>query len=513
MKKRAYLIFIILFTLIVTSVPGYAVDKDKAVQPDLEKVKAKLDKLLSHYMKTLEVTGMAIGVLKDDEVIYSKALGVKRMGSEDKVTTRSLFHMASISKPFVAAAVMQLVEKGKIKLEGKLTEYLPYFKLADPRYKDITIGQMLRHRSAMPGVKGFGWSKPLYGDDAVEKLIRSMAAQEMSGNPGERMRYSNAAFDILAGVIAQVSGMTFEQYVKENIFIPLGMKDSTFLKKDVPEELGVTGHEVTDLLTMEIAVNKFYPYNRARAGSSTLHSNVPDMMRWARANLNGGILDGKRFLKEDTLRMMWAPSGKVPPGNRMGLSWSLGNYKGVKTISHTGGDVGFRAYFVMFPEKNIAIVAMGNSGTMRRHDTAFMAFDLLMGNEPEKTKQDITVPLGRMLKKKGAEEMTALFHRLKKEQPDKYLAQEWILNKVGYQLIKSKRVAEGIEILKINVAEYPDSWDCRDLLAEGYLAAGDREKALIHYKKALEQNPKKEGFEKRAAQNQEKVIKELESKK
>ena len=263
-------------------------------------------------------------------------------------------------------------------------DYLPYFKMDDERYKVITIGQMLRHISGIPDVMDYEWDKPQYDNGAAERYIRSLTKEKLIAAPGEKLNYSNMAFDILADVIARASGMTFEAYMKENIFQPLEMKDSTFYKPDVPKELATTPHVVSDRVNNTVSVSKIYPYNRAHAPSSTLHSNVMDMMNWAIANLNKGAFKNKRILQPGTHELMWKPRSETKwkaysSYKHVGLSWFISKYKGHQTINHGGGDVGYRTFFLLLPKKSTAIVTMGNSATFRSHEAAFALLDVLLG--------------------------------------------------------------------------------------------------------------------------------------
>jgi CubicO group peptidase (beta-lactamase class C family) len=113
--------------------------------------------------------------------------------------------MPSISKPFVATAIMQLVEKGKIDLDAPVVTYLPYFKLDSEQYKVITIQHMLSHVSGMPDVMDYEWDKPQYDAGALERYVRSLAEEKTRRKPGENFAYSNMAFECLGNVIAKVS--------------------------------------------------------------------------------------------------------------------------------------------------------------------------------------------------------------------------------------------------------------------------------------------------------------------
>ena len=126
-------------------------------KPDFDK---KLDNYLEQVMEKFEIPGLSVVVTKNDQVIYLRALGVRDLQTKDPLKTNDIFHFASVSKPFVATAIMQLVETGKVNLDEKVTTYLPYFKLKDDRYKEITIRQMLNHTSGMPDVTDYQWDKP-----------------------------------------------------------------------------------------------------------------------------------------------------------------------------------------------------------------------------------------------------------------------------------------------------------------------------------------------------------------
>jgi CubicO group peptidase (beta-lactamase class C family) len=508
MKKSAG--FIILLTILITTNTAFA----RTGTPN--KLHEKLDQVIRQYQKVQQVPGIAVGVLKGSDIIYAKGFGVKSLDTKEPVTARSLFHMASVSKPFVATAIMQLVEKGKVKPEGKLVDYLPYFKMDDERYKSITIEQMLGHISGIPDVEDYGWDKPQYDDGAAEQYIRSLTKEKLVAAPGETFRYSNMAFDILADVIARASGMTFETYMKENIFKPLEMKDSTFYKPDVPGELATTPHVISDPLNFTVSVSKIYPYNRAHAPSSTLHSNVLDMMNWAIANLNKGAFKDKRILQPETHELMWKPRAettwKIDVLKNVGLSWFIGNYKGHPIINHGGGDEGYRAFLLLIPGQSTAIVTLGNCDTFHSRQLAFALLDVMLGEEPEPPMLSISGPVGKMLLKKGAKAAVKLYYQLKKNKTDNYYFRESELNRLGIALWSQNRLDDAIEILKLNAAEYPKSWNVYDSLGEAYMKKGDNPRAIKNYEKVLELNPRSDDFEKKEYARQAEVLKELKEK-
>jgi CubicO group peptidase (beta-lactamase class C family) len=331
---------------------------------------------LKKTMKANEIPGFCIAVVKNSERLYAETFGVKNLNSKERLSIRSLFHMASLTKPFVATAIMQLVEKDKIDLEKPIIEYLPYFKLKSSLYKTITIRQMLSHTSGMPDVEDYEWDKPVYDNDALEKYVRSLADEELVAVPGESYNYSNMAYEVLGDLIAKTSGKFFEEYIQKHILIPLGMKDSTLIKNEANSKLLTSPHV---LKNSKVVVNNYFPYNRIHAPSSTLISNLVDMSRWAIANLNYGKLGSKRILKKSSYAIMWKPR-KVGI-NKVNIGWKLDEYRGNRIVYHGGHDTGFRSYIMLLPDKVLGIMATSNFDETPILQLVTLALDTMLGFE------------------------------------------------------------------------------------------------------------------------------------
>src|SRR5262249_32951738 len=242
---------------------------------------------------------------------------------------------------------------------------------------------MVTHTSGMPDVEDYEWDKPQYDDGALERYVRSLSNQKLIFAPGTNFRYSNMAFEVLGDLIAKVSGESFDDYVRHHILTPLKMRDSTLLKKEIDPKLMTWGHERDK--DGQVFPSKVYPYNRMHSPSSNLHSNVEDMARWALANLNHGELDGRRILKEQTYDIMWKPAHKLSDSDGVGISWFLGEYRGLATVSHGGGDPGYATFLVLLPEKKIAVVLMANCDWLSkgRGKIANAALDVALGLNPQ----------------------------------------------------------------------------------------------------------------------------------
>lgn len=322
-------------------------------------LESRLEPIIEKTMRENRIPGLAIGVVKNGKLIYAKGFGIAQLNTSRAITPASLFHMASVTKLFVATAVMQLVEQGKVDLDAPLVKYLPYFKLNDTRYRRITIRQMLNHTSGMPDATNYNWDKPEYDDGALERYVRGLSRLPMIGDPGEKSRYSNIAFEVLGDMIAKVSGMSFEDYVQRHILAPLGMKQSTLLVRQADPQLLTAPHVSQG---ERVVVSKIFPYNRPHAPSSTLYSNIEDMSRWAIANLNRGELGGKRILKASTYDLMWKPSAAIGSKGttKVGISWFVHDIQGHRIVMHSGGDTGFNSFLILAPDDGVAVVAMSN---------------------------------------------------------------------------------------------------------------------------------------------------------
>jgi len=376
-KSRITQLLVLLF---VFCLPVAAICNDQSTPPiDIED---QIDDYLDTQVKEHGIPGITVAVVANGGIIYHRAIGVRRLGSDEKLTTGHAFHMASVSKPFVATAIMQLVEEKKIDLDAPVIDYLPYFQLDDDRYRSITIRQMLNHTSGMPDVEDYEWDKPQFDKEAAERYVRQMATEKMLWGPGEGVRYSNMAFDALAVVIARVSGMSFESYVDSRILQPLGMVNSSFLYPIIAEDLRTSGH-----VGNPAQVSDVYPYNRRHAPSSTLNSSVMDMTNWLLANLNRGEHNGQRILQSSSYDLLWTGTVEFPDYPAMvGLSWFVDEDadadagEGNRFVFHGGGDTGFRSFVLMEPDANVGVVIASNWGETDSAEIAFSIIDLVLAD-------------------------------------------------------------------------------------------------------------------------------------
>lgn len=464
-------------------------------QDELEgRIAAKLEPLIRTALADFGVPGLALGIVKGDTLVYARGFGVRSLATQEPLTPESLFHMASISKPFVATAIMQLAEAGKLDLDATVQTYLPYFRLAGDGSEAITIRQLLSHTAGMPDAEDYCWYSPEHDDAALERYVRSLATRSPIAEAGGDHEYSNDGFEVLGDVIAKVSGHRFEDYLKAKVLGPLGMRNSTFLRGEVAPELATTPH----LGMPSSVVAGVYPYHRAHAPSSTLHSSVVEMSRWARAQLRHGELDGQRILEPDSYAELWrshATTGEEVWEEAAALGWFLGTYRGHRMVHHDGSDPGFETVLVLLPDDDLALVVLTNCNTAPLGAITDATLDLLLGLEPTPPTPPLVVPIAATLASEGPDAAGAQYRQLQAEQPDAYDARPSRFAAAVWGAIEVHRADVVRPLLELWVTLQPEASEAHEMLGWADFVDGDGARAAASLRRAYELDPENEHAE------------------
>jgi CubicO group peptidase (beta-lactamase class C family) len=334
---------------------------------------ADLDDYTARVMKTFEVPGMAIAIVKDGKVVLLKGYGVRKLGEATPVDENTLFGIGSNTKAFTAAALATLVDEGKISWDDPVYQRLKGFEMYDPYVaKEMRIRDLLCHRSGLGLGEGdlMFWPHTTFTRDEVVYRLRYLKPKTSFRTT---YAYNNLMFVTAGQVVAEVSGKSWDDYIREKFFVPLGMNHSnTSTTVFKPGDNWATPHSKVDGKLQPIALENLD--NAGPAGS--INSSVADMSKWVLLQLNHGQIPGTetRIFSEQSSREMWAqqmvvPVGQRPPEQKIlqaqfggyGMGWGLRDYKGRKLVSHSGGVAGFVTRVMLVPEENLGVVILTNA--------------------------------------------------------------------------------------------------------------------------------------------------------
>ena len=317
---------------------------------------------IERFREQTSTPAVAAGVVADGKLVLRTAIGVQRLGQRAPATLKTLFHMASVSKPVVATAIMQLAQSGAIGIDDAAWTHVPAFQLADERWRAVTIAQLLNHTSGLPDVDDYDWQHPQTDANALERYLREWHAHRLVAQPGAEFSYSNLGYEVLAGVIQQTTGETFEQYMAANVLRPLGMSESTFYLPEADPALVAWPHgAATDGRVVPL---ECFPYNRPHAASSTLYSNVDDMLRFMQLHLTGRGADSLQLSSESLARQHTSNhftfQHTIPVDRHPAFGWFEMDCEGRHLLVHEGQDDGFTSMLLLEPGAQNGVVLMAN---------------------------------------------------------------------------------------------------------------------------------------------------------
>ncbi|MBN2387032.1 MAG: serine hydrolase [Anaerolineales bacterium] len=454
--------------------------------------KKELDSVLAKIVALWGIPGLSVGMVAGGEIMHACNIGVQSLETGTPVASSSIFCLASISKCFVASAVMQLVERGWVDLDAPLVRFLPYFKLDDERYPQITIRQVLSHTSGLPDIDEFEYrdllSRPDDDDGAAERFARSLSGRRLVHAPGEKFLYSNLGYDVLGDLIAKVSGGTFEAYLRQNILLPAGMADSSYL----PADLAPGRQAVPHLRMPGMAVNRAPAYARADGPASFLYSTADDMCRWAITCLDRGRRPVGRILTPASYARMWSPAARrdsPPLREEMGLGWNLGHFEGQRTISHGGAGLGWSSLLVLLPDLDRGAVILFNAEDAAIHLISRAVLRALLDLEPQAGSVSFMVPLSQAMQQGGIGAARARYAELKESGGNEFFFNEYQLIDLGLNMLNAGKVGESIATLELNIDLFPQSLDSYIFLAKLHLRKGECSLATKILRRALEREP------------------------
>lgn len=329
-------------------------------------IKDSLDIYITRALEKWQIPGAAVLIVKDGQIVVMKGYGVKAIGSEEPVDENTLFMIGSNTKAFTCTALAMLAEEGKCSLDDKVIKYLPGFKMKDPWINEnLNLTDIVTHRMGLQTFQGdfMYWTSDLTADEVIEKFGMITPKYDFRTKYG----YTNAGYAIAGKVIEKLSGLSWADYLKEKIFIPLNMNRTTALSIDFAISDNIAKpHTFIEGKMTEIPVKNID--NLAPCGS--IASSVEDMSHWILAQLDSGKYNGRYVIPFSVIQTVREPKTIIRrnrhPFNSThyslyGLGWVLEDYEGEEIVSHTGGVNGFVTSVTLLPGENLGIVVLTNN--------------------------------------------------------------------------------------------------------------------------------------------------------
>ena len=333
------------------------------------------DAYVENVRKTFDVPGIAVAVVKDGKVVLERGYGPRTIGQPAPVDAHTLFAIASNTKAFTAASLSILADEGKLALDDRVIDHLPWFRMADPYVtREMRIRDLLAHRSGL----SLGAGDLLYWpttDYSTEEVARRLKDVPLTGEFRGQYAYDNILFGVAQLVVEQASGMPYERFLQTRIFDPLGMTETRFNADRLrPGDNVATGYAKADF-------SKLVPASlltwRNVSGAGGIYSSVHDMAKWMQVQLDGGRYTdaqgrARQLFSAQRQREMWSVLTPIPVAEPAvpalaaatpnflgyGEGWNLSDYRGRKLAWHTGGWPGMVSRLTLLPQERAGVIVL-----------------------------------------------------------------------------------------------------------------------------------------------------------
>ncbi len=372
--------------------PEAALSASPALPPQLQDFGAYVDGA----RKQFDVPGIAVAIVKDGQVVMEQGFGVKETGKSGAVDAHTLFAIASNTKAFTAAALQMLAEQGKLKMDDRVIDHLPWFQMSDPYVtREMRVRDLLAHRSGL----GLGAGDLLYWPPtkySTKEVVQRLRDVPLATSFRSAYAYDNILFAVATLVIEETSGQSYADFLRDHLFKPVGMDESlvdmTYLKPGMDVAVGHAKFDFKDLRPVPPMAWVNNP------GAGGIYASVHDLAKWMNVQLAGGRLPGGdvRLFKEESQKQMWSMLTPMkigePPVPELaatkpnfagyGEGWFLSDYRGHRLVWHTGGWPGMVSRLTLVPELKLGVVVLTNQESGAAFNAVtYRVLDAYLGND------------------------------------------------------------------------------------------------------------------------------------
>lgn len=438
----------------------------------------ELDQFLNNYYKNKNVPSISAGISFRGKITWLKAEGFSDIENNVPATPKSIYRIASISKSITAVAIMQLYEQKKISLDDDVRKYLPWF----PKKKwKFTIRQLLSHTAGIRTYHGDEFDNKLYFR-TTKDAINFIAQDSLEFEPGTNFLYTTLGYNLLAGVIESVTGQSYPDYMRVNIFQPCGLTNTNYEYHPQIVPNRAHGYERN---SYRILQNSPLADLSVKFAGGGIISTAEDLLRFA-----NGILYGK-LIKKSTIDTMLVPvklkSGRV-------LNYSLGFTAGIDSegrryFTHSGGGTGFTSQLLIYPDKELAAVSLVNMRDRNLENPAYSFVKIILDKEYNIPKISLADRLMNVFLKSGIDSSLIFYNIIKKDSTNFYQVSIDELNYFGQDLIAIYKFSDAIRYYKFVLNDFPEKSTLLIGLGDAYLRDGNKGLALKHFRSVINLDP------------------------
>lgn len=346
-----YFLAILGFTLILTHVSSQEQSSYK-----------ELDKYIKKAVQDFEMPGLAIGIIKNNEVVFVEGYGVRNSDNNKKVDENTIFGIASCTKAMTAACIAILVDEGKLQWEDKVIDHYPGFSVYDPYItREMTLRDLLCHRS---GYQTFDGDLLWYGTEySRDEVVKRLSRRKNPYSFREKFGYSNVMYIAAGEVIRHVTGQSWDEFINEKLFDPLEMNRSVTSNSGFEKSMNIAWPH------LEGKPMDFINYDNSGPAAS-VNTSVTDLLKWVQLMLHKGQWYDTSVFSLNQYNQIVSPHTMINTANAekvggthffaYGLGWFMKDYKGMKIIQHGGGLPGFHSKVVFVPEDSLGYVILAN---------------------------------------------------------------------------------------------------------------------------------------------------------
>jgi len=402
-----------------------------AISERIEEIIPFFDNYVQDNMEKWMIPGMAVGIVADGELVFSKGYGVKDIDLDEAVTPETIFQIGSTSKAFTAFLMGQLIDEGKINWKDRVVDHFPEFQMYDPWVtSNFLIEDLMAQHSGLPPYSGDLASILNFSRDEIIEKIRLIPPENTFRTD---FAYQNNLFLVAAKIIENSTGLSWEENVKRKIFDILGMDESSNTAEDYRRTgnfsmtYGFYDNEITKL---EFDGNLFkFPYVYGPAGG--INSNIIDMSKWLALQMNVGSIDENILLSEEQYNFLHRPATLIGSDDSKIMfycqAWIYEQRRDYKVYWHNGGTIGCKTMVAYLPDDDLGIIVLSNLGGTELPDLlAYVLFDLYKGKKFQDYSAVYLKSLMESLGEEGVEESTKISPALPLENYTGYYYNEFL---------------------------------------------------------------------------------------